>query len=333
MIALPILMQDFTVRHLTNSVLIGTMKFTIDQFSAFFTAQNPAPARLAAQQSEFQTAYDRLNAAYALTRTSLLTGDIANLDSEGDQLYLAVKETSEAAQRMTYVAARKQAGDRNMVFLKKYKINTKENFVSEWSKLQQLTEEANASTQITADMATLGLTEVMARLTDIAAQLREFLTQRNAELPSQKAMQQAREAIYPEYRALIDLLNAFAMVDENVNRYATLIQALNRNIDYVRVHAMTSGGATNGSSGTGSTDNGTASPDNNQGGATPDPSQGGGTGDNQGGGTGTIDVSGGGGTSPTPDSGGTVTPDPSQGGGNGGTNTGDSDNPENDGGD
>ena len=326
MIQLPILVQDAPIVRMTNSVLVGTVKFTLEQFNAFFNASNPAPARLTGQFASFGTSYDRLNAAYALTRTSLLTGDIANLDSEGDQLYLAVKETSEAAQRMTYVVARKQAGDRNMVFLKKYKINTKENFVSEWSKLQQLTEEANASAQITADMATLGLTEVMARLTDIAAQLREFLTQRNAELPSQKAMQQAREAIYPEYRALIDLLNAFAMVDENVNRYATLIQALNRNIDYVRVHAMTNGGATNGSSGTGSTDN-------NQGGATPDPSQGGGTGDNQGGGTGTIDVSGGGGTSPTPDSGGTVTPDPSQGGGNGGTNTGDSDNPENDGGD
>ena len=326
MIQLPILVQDAPIVRMTNSVLVGTVKFTLEQFNAFFNASNPAPARLTGQFASFGTSYDRLNAAYALTRTSLLTGDIANLDSEGDQLYLAVKETSEAAQRMTYVVARKQAGDRNMVFLKKYKINTKENFVSEWSKLQQLTEEANASAQITADMATLGLTEVMARLTDIAAQLREFLTQRNAELPSQKAMQLAREAIYPEYRALIDLLNAFAMVDENVNRYATLIQALNRNIDYVRVHAMTNGGATNGSSGTGSTDN-------NQGGATPDPSQGGGTGDNQGGGTGTIDVSGGGGTSPTPDSGGTVTPDPSQGGGNGGTNTGDSDNPENDGGD
>ena len=327
MIAFPILMQDFTVRHLTNSVLVGTMKFTIDQFSAFFTAQNPAPARLAAQQSEFQTAYNRLNAAYALTRTSLLTGDIANLDSEGDQLYLAVKETSEAAQRMTYVAARKQAGDRNMVFLKKYKINTKENFISEWSKLQQLTEEANASAQITADMATLGLTEVMARLTVIAAQLREFLTQRNAELPSQKAMQQAREAIYPEYRALIDLLNAFAMVDENVNRYATLIQALNRNIDYVRVHAMTNGGATNGSSGTGSTDNnqgGQASSDPSQGTASPDPSQGGG---NNGGGTGTIDT---GGTTGGDNGGSTGGGD---NGGGGGTGSIVIDNPENDGGD
>jgi len=298
MIALPILMQDFTVRHLTNSVLVGTMKFTIDQFSAFFTAQNPAPARLAAQQSEFQTAYNRLNAAYALTRTSLLTGDIANLDSEGDQLYLAVKETSEAAQRMTYVAARKQAGDRNMVFLKKYKINTKENFISEWSKMQQLCEEANGSAQITADMATLGLTEVMARLTDIADQLRDFLTQRNAELPSQKAMQQAREAIYPEYRALVDLLNAFAMVDADVTRYATLIQTLDRNIDYVRVHAMTNGGATNGSNGEGqpTTDGG---------------QQSGGEGGQQGGGETPVNP---GGETPDPGTGGGTTPDPNPGG-------------------
>ena len=155
MIQLPILVQDLAVTRLTNAVLVGTMKFTLDQFNAFFTAQNPAPARLAAQLTSFSSAYDVLNAAYALTRESLLTVDISDLDNEGDQLFLAVKETSEAAQRMNYVPARKQAGDRNVLFLKKYKVNTRENMISEWSKLQQLCEEASQSAQITADMATL----------------------------------------------------------------------------------------------------------------------------------------------------------------------------------
>ena len=317
MIQLPIIVQEAPIVRMTNSVLVGTMKFTLDQFDAFFTASNPAPSRLAAQTSEFRSAYNRLNASYALTRESLLTTEISDLDKEGDQLFLAIKETSEAAQRMTYVPVRKQAGDRNMVFLKKYKINTKENLISEWSKLQQLTEEANASAQITADMATLGLTEVMARLTEIANQLRDILTQRENELPSQKAMQQARVAIYPEYRALIDLLNSYALVDENLNRYATLIQTLNRNIDYVRIHAITGGGATDGSGQQGGSEGGSG---NDQGGGqqgggtTPDPGTGGGE---------TPDPGTGGGGTDTP-----VTPDPGTGGGGGGADPNDPTNSE-----
>ncbi|MBO4214707.1 MAG: hypothetical protein J5888_00050 [Bacteroidaceae bacterium] len=276
MVQIPTLVQDLPLTRLTNSVLVGTMKFTLDQFGAFFTAQTPVPARLAQQQTDFSAAYGRLNAAYALTRESLITQDISGLDEEGDQLFLAVKETSLAAQRMTYVPARKEAGDRNVVMLKKYRIDTKENMISEWSKIQQLCEEANASAQITADMATLGLTEVMVRLTTIADTLRNKITERSNELPALKAMKQAREAIYPEYRALIQLLNAFALVSDNVQQYATLISTLNGNIDYVRIHAMKDGGETLGGGGSSQPDNGggengggsdpTPSPDPNSGG-------------------------------------------------------------------
>lgn len=277
MVQIPTLVQDLPLTRLTNSVLVGTMKFTLDQFGAFFTAQNPAPARLAQQQTDFSAAYGRLNAAYALTRESLITQDISGLDEEGDQLFLAVKETSLAAQRMTYVPARKEAGDRNVVMLKKYRIDTKENMISEWSKIQQLCEEANASAQITADMATLGLTEVMVRLTTIADTLRNKITERSNELPALKAMKQAREAIYPEYRALIQLLNAFALVNDNVHQYATLISTLNGNIDYVRIHAMKDGGETLGGGGSSQPDNGGGE---NGGGSdptpTPDPNSGGG---------------------------------------------------------
>ena len=56
-------------------------------------------------------------------------------------------------------------------------------------------------------------------------------------------MKQAREAVYPEYRALILLLNAFAVTDSEPDRYAALIFQLNNNIDYVKIHAMTKGTA------------------------------------------------------------------------------------------
>ena len=245
MVPLPNLVQDLPLTRLSNSVLVGTAKFTLDQWQIFFTHANPAPTRVAAQFQSYSASYDALNAAYALTRESLLTQDVFNLDQEGDQLFIGFKETVAGAQRMTYVPARKQAGDRLNVFAKKYKVDTKENMISEWSKLQQLTEEAAGSESIMADIATLGLTEMMARLSEIANELRDKLTQRSNELPALKAMKQAREAFYPEYRALIQLLNAAALINEDTMKYASFIQTLNRNIDYVRIHAMSNGGSSN----------------------------------------------------------------------------------------
>ena len=244
MIQIPEQVKDAPLVRMKNAVLVGTMKFTLDRFDASFDAEeNPAPPRLAAQLAEFRASYEALNTAYALTRESLITQDIAALDEEGDQLYLGLKETVEGARRMTYMPARKEAGDRLLVFLKKYRIDVRENMIEEWSKLQQMTEEADGDVLVRQDIATLGLTDLMTRLTAIAAELRQKMTERSAGLPAQKAMKQAREAVYPEYRALILLLNAFAVTDSEPDRYAALIFQLNNNIDYVKIHAMTKGTA------------------------------------------------------------------------------------------
>ena len=46
MVEIPILVQDFNLRNLTNAVIVDTAKFTRDQFNQFFTSSNPAPAKL-----------------------------------------------------------------------------------------------------------------------------------------------------------------------------------------------------------------------------------------------------------------------------------------------
>ena len=267
MIQIPEQVKDAPIVRMKNAVLVGTMKFTLDRFDASFDAEeNPAPPRLAAQLAEFRTSYEALNTAYALTRESLITQDIAALDEEGDQLYLGLKETVEGARRMTYMPARKEAGDRLTVFLKKYRIDVRENMIEEWSKLQQMTEEADGDVLVRQDIATLGLTDLMTRLTAIAAELRQKMTERSAGLPAQKAMKQAREAVYPEYRALILLLNAFAVTDSEPDRYAALISQLNNNIDYVKIHAMTKGTASEDEGGDEPTPTPTPTPDPSGGG-------------------------------------------------------------------
>ena len=208
MVEIPILMQDFNLRNLTNAVVVDTARFTIEQFNLFFTSSNPAPAKLARQLVSASSAYDRLNGAYALQMKSLDTEDISNLDSEGDQLVYAVTGTAEACMRMAFDAEKQRKAVVFNEFWRKYKVDAKENMISEWSKIQQACEEEAGSAELQAAAEALGLTGAMARLATIATELRRKITERSAEAPEAQAMKNAREAFYPEYRALILLLNA-----------------------------------------------------------------------------------------------------------------------------
>lgn len=311
MVQIPTLVQELNLRNQTNAVIMDTARFTIEQFNLFFTASNPAPAKLTSQLADCRSAYDRMNASYAMQMKSLDTSEIKSMDDEGDQLVYAVTGTVEAFMRMTFDAEKQRKAQVFNEFIRKYKIDTRENMISEWSKIQQACEEWAESAVLQEAATALGLAGAMARLQAIATTLRQTITQRSAEAPEAQAMQKAREAFYPEYRTLILLLNAFAAVDEDATRFSQLIGTLNRNIDYVRIHAMSgtsaSGGSGTGGSGTSggtSTDGGSTDP-----GTTTDP-------ENPGtGGGGSTDP----GTTTDPENpgtgGGGTTPDPSQGGG------------------
>lgn len=239
MVQIPILIQDAPIVRMTNSVLMGAMRFTLEQFTGFFTASNPAPARLATQLTSFSGKYDVLNGYYASSRESLITQDIAGLDEEGDQLELGFEGVVDASQRMTFDASRKAAADRLALTKKKYKIDVRENMISEWSKIQQMCEEITGSAQLTADVAMLGLAPAVTRLAEISVLIPQKIMERSSQSNDLAAMKSAREAIYPEYRTLIQLLNAFAVVDDDPTRYASLIRAMNDYIDYVRTHSLT----------------------------------------------------------------------------------------------
>ena len=277
MVPIPILVQELNLRNQTNAVIIDTARFTIEQFNLFFTPSNPAPAKLALQLTSCTSAYDRMNASYAIQVKSLDTADIKGLDTEGDQLVYGVTGTVDAFKRMTFDAEKQRKAQVFDLFFRKYGIDPKENMISQWSKIQQACEEWSGSAELQDAATALGLAGAMARLSQIATTLRQKITDRSAEAPEAKAMQNAREAFYPEYRTLRLLLNSFAAIDDDPTRFSQLIGTLNRNIDYIRIHAMSSSSAagTSGQGGGGST----TSPENTD---TPENP---GTGDNQGGGT------------------------------------------------
>lgn len=240
---IPTLVQDLGVARLTNSVYVGTMKFTVDEVkkfinSSYFSTDNPVPELLKKQFLDTQSAYQVVNEAYAVTMRSAITDDIAALDKEGDQLVYAVKGIVEAALRMTFDETKVQKAQLYNEFLKKYKIDPTENMISEWSKVQQACEEATRNYQLELAEKELGITAAMDRLAVIADTIRQKISERAGQLPAAQQMKNARTAMDPEYRALILILNSFAVTASNQYIYQDIIRTLNDNINYVRIHAM-----------------------------------------------------------------------------------------------
>ena len=326
--------QGAPIAQMKLTHFVGLMTFTRDQFAAFFTNENPAPTKVAAQLTRFNQTYVALDEAYRIDDYSLDTERLKKADEDCDHTIMGVKKMVAAQQTFDFNPTVKASADRMMQAIDKFDINTAEDYLGENNKLQQFLQEVNTSAQLTADAETLGLTAALAQLQEKVALVRDLLTQRGLAQAPKGTMKTARLAMEPEYRWLIAILNAAALMSDNEHQFDTLIQTLNQNIDYLKTVVLprqgggsgssssqnnsgNSGNSGNSDSGNGSGDN-QGGGDNNGGGGTtpqPDPDAGFGGGDNQGGG----DNNGGGGTTPQPD------PDAGFGGGDnqgGGDNNG-----------
>ena len=252
--------QSAPIAQLKQTHFVGLMTFTKDQYLGFFTQENPAPAKVAEQWAVFLPAYNVLNEAYQFDKYSLDTGKLKKADDDCDHLFMAVKKMTQAQKAFEFNLPVKEAAERMMVCIDKYDINVEEDYLGENNKLQQMLEEINNSPSLTADAQTLGLTPALGQLSTSVTLMRTLLTQRGMAAPSKGAMKAARAAMEEAYRWLIVIINAATLMDENPSRFSNFILALNRNIDYLRVHALTNGGTTSGegqqSGGQQSTDNG-----------------------------------------------------------------------------
>ena len=225
---------SFDSTRLDNSLYVGLMSFTKDRFNAEFGTENPAPAKIAAQLTRYARAYEELDEAYVETRKSAYTAEIEAADNESDQLIIGIRQMVEGATRMTFDQERQQQATRFYEALKKYKIDTKENYLAENNKFLQWIEEVETDMRLEMIAQTLGLTAAIAQLKTVAQRLRQLITDRAQSMPAKERMRNARTAMTSEYRWLITALNAYAMVDQDEQRFEVLINKLNGNLDYLK---------------------------------------------------------------------------------------------------
>jgi hypothetical protein len=227
---------------LRQTHLVGLMSFTRDQFAASFSTEKPAPTKLQAQIAAFNKAYADLDTAYRADTYSLDTDELKAADKECDSIFMSIKKMVQAQQGFDFNPELKAAANRLMQAIDKFGIDVSEDYLGENNKLQQLLQEIAQSTQLTADAKALGLEAALAQLKEKATLVRDLLTSRGLAKAPKGRMKQARQAVEDEYRQLIQLLNAYALVDDDEHRFDSLFNLLNQNIDYLKNTVLARGG-------------------------------------------------------------------------------------------
>ncbi len=226
--------EPVQISQMKQTHLVGLMSFTRDQFAASFTTEKPAPAKLQTQIEAFNKAYADLDAAYRADSYSLDTDELKNADKECDSIFMSIKKMVQAQQEFNFNPELKAAANRMMQAIDKFRIEVSEDYLGENNKLQQLLQEITESSQLTADAKALGLDAAIAQLKEKATLVRQLLTTRGLAKAPKGRMKQARQAVEQEYRQLTQLLNAYALVDDDEHRFDSLFNLLNQNIDYLK---------------------------------------------------------------------------------------------------
>jgi len=227
---------------LRQTHLVGLMSFTRDQFAASFSTEKPAPTKLQAQIAAFNKAYADLDTAYRADTYSLDTDELKAADKECDDIFRGIAKMVDAQLDFNFNPELKAAAKRVKQAIDKFGIDVSEDYLAENNKLQQLILEITESTQLTADAKALGLEAAFAQLKEKATLVRDLLTSRGLAKAPKGRMKQARQAVEDEYRQLIQLLNAYALVDDDEHRFDSLFNLLNQNIDYLKNTVLARGG-------------------------------------------------------------------------------------------
>jgi hypothetical protein len=234
--------HEISLTYLKQTHLVGLMTFTRDQFAASFSTEKPAPTKLQAQIAAFNKAYADLDTAYRADTYSLDTDELKAADKECDDIFRSIVKMVEAQLDFNFNPELKMAAKRVKQAIDKFGIDVSEDYLAENNKLQQLIQEITESTQLTADSKALGLETAFAQLKEKATLVRDLLTSRGLAKAPKGRMKQARQAVEDEYRQLIQLLNAYALVDDDEHRFDSLFNLLNQNIDYLKNTVLARGG-------------------------------------------------------------------------------------------
>ncbi|MBP3850777.1 MAG: hypothetical protein J6E43_08195, partial [Prevotella sp.] len=173
---------------------------------------------------------------YVRVTGSVYTKKIADLDTERDQDYLALKGLLEAFERYTGDTERQQAAQTALAVVRKYKINIADSYEREGLKMDQMLQELDENVQAEVALKKLGAEDMLAKLKTVNDECRRIVNLRQEERAQlvKGEMLAARKECDIEYRLIIQQLNGAALLDETGYKYHEFIRLLNEDINYYR---------------------------------------------------------------------------------------------------
>ena len=224
------------------------------------------PAKVDAAFTPFNSAVAAVDSAYRQSRASDYTQQIADEDTRRDNLYKQLVNMVKMYMKFAFDAEKKEAAELLWNIIRKYNVDTAENYSEESVKLQQMLQELDTNYQAELRIKKLGLESLIAQLTAANEQVRTLMGYRNDERMYQvkAALTTARADADTEYHSFILALNAAAVMDESEYRYEELISQINEVIKYYRLYVVPKKGSKSEDEDGGDSEDGDSSDDGGQ---------------------------------------------------------------------
>lgn len=230
-------------------------------FRHFFDEYNPAPARLAAQVTAFLAAIDREDSFYNQIRKSDFTLVLSEWDKKRDNNTSSLRSMANVYANNPRDAEKQAWAQRVLYLLKHFNVSISDNFEMQGSRTLQFCQCIDTTPEYRAAIDGIGAGDFYDAMKDANEHCINIVDLRNEERAqaSQDTMVALRKVTDAEYRDLILITNAFALAQDNIHAYDTLINNLNELVTYYEKTVFagsgdsTSGGIQGGGDGGGGT--------------------------------------------------------------------------------
>ena len=224
--------EPISLEHMSN----GSHFLFITDAVGLATADAKVKTKVTAELTALQTALKAEDDALALSKANLLSKEIKAIDAERDKHYKALRKA------ITFFlnhpdAELVKAAQRLERLLKDYNIDPKMQLDRETGLLLNLI--SDLETKSAADVTALSLTPVVQAMKQANDKLREVTRARANDRAVQIVgqLKQAQHASDEAYRALVQKVNAFAVVEGEAD-YADFISKMNEQVKHYKQEVL-----------------------------------------------------------------------------------------------
>ena len=211
-----------------NEMVIGYLTGWGRRYDTEFDVDNPAPAKLAPYLTDAKTLVQKLLDDYKEATVSPQTELIDEADKARDLRVDQIQTMIYSMDKMVGIPTMQQAAHKLKPVWDNYKPSAKAALRDESTQIQQWLEYVTENLQQEQALNTLGLTQIVQELEQYNNQVIQLMDQRAAERQYRKSIVIAddRKAADRATKNCDKMLNAHALMDDDPQRFAALIEGL-----------------------------------------------------------------------------------------------------------